>query len=513
MGGLEELLGQVSILPLVLFTAIGVVVGLIVSGLPGLSGVLAVIVLLPLTARMDLLTGLGMLIGAYKAVQFGGSIPATTLNMPGTPEAAAGTPDMYGLTRKGYPLQSLGISLHAGTIGDLVADVVVLLTLPLLASLALAFGTRELLAVAVLALFVLPSAVLGSALKSFVAIGLGLFFSMIGPDPITGFSRLSFGLPVLRGGLDVVPLVIGALAMSVVIEQLTAMLTGDRHGEVMTPVTSAPDDRVSWKLVWGAWRELSLGAGLGVFLGALPGPGATMAAYSSYGIASRWKRNRGTFGTGNPRGIVAAEVANNATVGPGFVPLLAFGIPGTAMAGILAGAFTLHGLTPGPGLFRQSPELLYGFVAVLVLATLLNWPLGRIFIHAYKIVPSIKTQILMPVIWVLLVVATFGYRNNMGDVYVMLAFGLIGFALIKTGYPVAPLVVAFLVGPILETQLRRALQAGGGDWLYLVSSPVALSIYAAMVLLIVVLSLVKRRRRSGLPDDDSVALKATFEVE
>lgn len=520
MEGLSALFAELDIISLVMYTAIGVTVGLIVSGLPGLSGALAVIVMLPLTSGLNLLDGLGMLIGAYKAVQFGGSIPAATMNMPGTPESAAATADMYALTRKGYPKRSLGVALHAGTIGDLVADIVVLAALPALAAVALAFGTRELLSVAVLAVFVLPSAVTGAPLKSVVAIMLGMALSMVGTDPITGISRLTFSLPALRGGIDVVAMVVGALAMAVVMDQLSAMVVGRKHAGVLDPVESEPDDRTSWRYVWDGWRELLVGSGLGVFLGILPGPGATMAAYSAYGVTSRWKRNAGTFGTGNSRGIVAAEVANNATVGPGFVPLLAFGIPGTVVSGIIGGAFLMHGLTPGPGLFRQQPGLLYGFILILVLATLINWPLGQLFISAYRLVPAIRTEVLMSVVAILLVVATYGFRNNVYDIYVMLAFGLLGLGMTKTGYPVAPMVVAFLIGPILETQLRRALQAGGGDWGYLLSSGTAVTIYLVMLALLAGMALMRRGRRLAPTDDepsssedDQEPAVISFEVE
>lgn len=478
--------------------AIGTVVGLVLSAIPGVAGVLAIVVLLPLTARMSIYEGLGMLLGAYKAIQFGGCLPAIAMNMPGTPESAAGVRDGYRMAQLGYPKKALRLALDGGTIGDLVATIFTAIALPLLAVVALAFGPRELFAVAVLALLVLPTAISGSPLKSWIALLAGLALSMVGPDPISGFPRMSYGSDVLRSGIDIVPLIVGVFSMSVVIAHVVDR-AGASQCALPEPVARAADDRGSLRELMGAKREMSTATGLGIFLGILPGPGATMAAYSSYGMASRFRRNRGTFGTGNARGLITAETANNATVGPSLVPLLSFGIPGSAVAGIIAGAFLLQGFTPGPLLFREEPNLLYGFIALLFLASLINWPLGALLIEGYRFVPSLNPAALMPVIGVVLVVSTYAYQNNLQHVYLMLIFGVLGYLMTRHGYAVAPLVVAFLIGPIFETQLRRSLEIGN-SWSYLFTSGPALGVYALTVFLVVSMLVLKRRAPSVEPE-------------
>lgn len=476
--------------------AIGTVVGLLLSAIPGIAGVLAIVVLLPLTAKMSIYEGLGMLLGAYKAIQFGGVLPAIAMNMPGTPEAAAGVADGYKMAQQGYPKKALRMALDGGTIGDLFATVFTAALLPVLAAVALAFGPRELFAVAVLALLVLPSAISGSALKSWIALMAGLALSMVGPDPISGVPRMAFGIDALRGGINIVPLIVGMFSMSVVVAHLVerARVTPQALSE---PFERANDDRGSLRELLRAKREMGTATALGIFLGILPGPGATMAAYSSYGIASRFKRNRGTFGSGNVRGLITAETANNATVGPSLVPLLSFGIPGSAVAGIIAGAFLLQGFTPGPLLFREEPNLLYGFIALLFLASVINWPFGALLIEAYRFVPSINPATLMPVIGSVLVISTYAYQNNIQHVYVMLLFGILGYLMIKHGYPVAPLIVAFLIGPIFETQLRRSLEIGN-SWWYLLSSGPALGVYALTLFLVGFMLVLKRRTDSDV---------------
>lgn len=491
---LSALIAEVWSPYLLLAIALGTVVGLVLSAIPGVAGVLAIVVLLPLTARMSIYEGLGMLLGAYKAIQFGGCLPAVAMNMPGTPEAAAGVRDGYKMAQLGHPKKALRLALDGGTIGDLMATIFTAATLPLLAAVALAFGPRELFAVAVLALLVLPTAISGSPLKSWISLVAGLALSMVGPDPISGFPRMSYGFDVLRSGIDIVPLIVGMFSMSVVVAALVER-TGLARSAPPVALPRAKDDHGSLRELMRSKREIATATGLGIFLGILPGPGATMAAYSSYGIASRFKRNRGTFGTGNARGLITAETANNATVGPSLVPLLSFGIPGSAVAGIIAGAFLLQGFTPGPLLFREEPNLLYGFVAVLFLASLINWPLGALLIEAYRFVPSISPAALMPAIGAVLVVSTYAYQNNVQHVYLMLAFGVLGYLMTRNGYAVAPLVVAFLIGPIFETQLRRSLEIGD-SWFYLFTSGPALAVYGLTLFLVVAMLVLKQRSPS-----------------
>lgn len=487
-----------------MYVALGVLLGVTLGAIPGLSGDMAIAILLPIVFFLEPASALGLLTGIYKGGMFGGSISGISFGVPGTPGAAATTIDGYQAKLRGYPNKALHTALYSSVMGDTSSDFVLIFLAVPLAIVALSFGPVEFFALYAFALLLISALTQGKVAKGVAMAALGLLIAMIGRDPIGGSLRLTFGMPELSGGLNLIPVLVGIFAVSELIIQLSRAWMSKANRIVDNVKDQAQSlfedydpkkDRLTMREFRGTLKATAIGTGMGTLIGALPGAGSSLAAFISYGLAQRFSRNRGEFGKGSLEGVAAAEAGNSATSGSTLIPLFAFGIPGSATAALFGAAFILMGMTPGPRLIHENTEIIYALFIILIYANLVNLVLAKVLLPLYSKIAMIQSQILLPIVCVLAVFGTFAAGNSAIDVWVLLAAGLLGVVLRSFSFPLAPLILGFIVGPGAERALRQALLIGGGDWTHLVSSPIAIGLYTTAALMIFVFTWVLRERK------------------
>ncbi len=488
----------------ILYVAIGVFMGVTLGAIPGLSGDMAIAILLPIVFFLEPASALGLLTGIYKGGMFGGSISGISFGVPGTPGAAATTIDGYQAKLRGYPNKAMHTALYSSVIGDTTSDLILIFVALPLAIIALSFGPVEFFALYAFALLLISALTKGKIAKGVAMAALGILLSMIGRDPIGGSLRLTFGIPQLQGGLALIPVLVGVFAVSELIIQLSdAWMRKARQimddtrakAESLFEGYDAKADRLSWAEFRGTLKATWIGTGMGTLIGALPGAGSSLAAFISYGLAQRFSKNRDEFGKGSLEGVAGAEAGNSATSGSTLIPLFAFGIPGSATAALFGAAFILMGMTPGPRLIHDHTAIIYALFIILIYANLVNLAMSKVLLPVYSKVAMIQSRILLPIVCVLAILGTFAAGNSVVDVWVMLAAGVLGVVLRIYGFPLAPLILGFIVGPGAERALRQSLLIGGGDWMHLLSSPIAIGLYATAAAMIFIFTVILRDRK------------------
>lgn len=473
-----------------LWLVIGVALGVGLGAIPGLTASTGIALMLPLSFMLDVTGALGLLIGLYKGAVFGGSISAISFATPGSPDSAATVYDGYKLTKQGKGRKAILAALYSSVTADTASDIIVILIAPTIALLALQFGPSERMWLMVVAITLLGTLSGRHLAKGMLSAGIGLFLGTIGTDPVSNVARNTFGQGFLRDGIHLVPLVIGIFAMSQMLEQALELLRRSRTvataRERVGNLFGKNSEGLSFREYLSMWREMGIGLGVGTFVGVLPGLGATVAAFLSYGIAKQAFPQK-KIGEGSIYGIAAAEAGNNATVGPTLVPLLAFGIPGSATVALIGAALMLQGITPSPRMFTLHAEVIYALFMILLLGNLVNLGIGRAFAFFYARLSQVPAEVLVPTSIMMAIIGAFAARGDFHDVYMMLAFGLLGFAMRRIGVPEAPLIITFLIAPMLEDNLRRALLINRGDWgSALFASPLAIGLAGFATLLLVV---------------------------
>ncbi|MBM9593857.1 tripartite tricarboxylate transporter permease [Roseitranquillus sediminis] len=487
---LYEALSLVFTFKTIMWLVIGVALGVGLGAIPGLTASTGIALVLPLSFMLDITGSLGLLIGLYKGAVFGGSISAISFATPGSPDSAATVFDGYRMTKEGKGRKAILMALYSSVTGDAASDIVVILVAPTIALLALQFGPTERLWLMVLAIALLGALSGRHLAKGLFSAAIGLFLGTIGADPVSSVARNTFGQDWLRDGIHLVPLVIGVFAMSQMLEQGLELLRRTRAVREATmklgDLFGRNTEGLTFREYLSAWREMGIGIGVGTFVGILPGLGATVAAFLSFGIAKQlFPKKR--IGEGSIYGIAAAEAGNNATVGPTLVPLLAFGIPGSATAALIGAALMLQGITPSPRMFQMYPEVIYALFIILILGNFFNLAIGRMFAFFYARLGQLPGEILVPTIMVMSVIGAYAARSDPYDVLMMLGLAFMGFGMRKVGMPEAPLIITFLIAPLLEQNLRRALLITRGEWSdALFGSPVAIGLAGAAALLLVV---------------------------
>lgn len=459
-----------------LFIVIGMMWGIAFGALPGLTGVVGVALLIPFTFGFGPIEGLLLLGSVYVGSTFGGSISAILFNTPGSPEAACTGLDGYPMAKRGEAGKALGIALAASAIGGVFGSIVLMLAAPPLAKVALSFGPAEYFALAVLGITAIASIGSSSVFKALLAGMLGLIIATVGIDPLTGGSRFTFGNNMLLSGIGFIPAIIGMFALSEVLVRFSERLT---EGDRITKVSTALPKMSEMMAMKGTLARSSI---LGTIIGVLPGVGATTAAFMSYSEAVRWSKNPSKFGTGAPEGIAAPESANNAAVGGSMVPLLALGIPGSAATAVMIGGLTIHGIVPGPMMLVQNKELVYSVFIGMLVANLLMILFGLKASRYFAKILDAPYALVGPGIVVLCMTGVYALRNNVMDVVVMMVFGAFGFLLRKLDYPIAPLIIGLVLGPVAEISLRRALMLSNFDWAAILSRPIAGTLLALSLL-------------------------------
>ncbi|GAA0321496.1 tripartite tricarboxylate transporter permease [Bacillus carboniphilus] len=476
--------GNVFAPEVILLIIAGVIVGIIIGALPGLTATMGVALFLPVTFGMDAVTGILLLIGVYFGSIYGGSIAAILLNTPGTPASAATALDGHPLTQSGKAGKALGISAIASAAGGIISVLLLIFISPQLAEVALNFSAPEMFGLALFGLSIISSISGGSVLKGLIAGVFGLVISTIGMDPMTSYPRFTFEQLSLLNGLNFIPVMIGLFAVSEALVTLEDELKG--NGKMKKVVASYILPK--WRELKTLWVTMIRSGFIGSFIGIIPGAGADIAAFVSYNEAKRFakKEEKDTFGKGNPKGIAAAEAANNGVTGGAMVPLLTLGIPGDAVAAVLLGALVVQGIQPGPQLFTTSADLVYTLFAGMLVANILMLIFGLSGIRLFTKILKVPKNTLAVAILVLSVVGSYAISNNFFDVYTMLGAGIIGYFMKKFGFPASPIVLALILGPMAESEMRRALVMSEGSYSIFLTRPISLTFIILAILSLVV---------------------------
>lgn len=442
--------------------------GLFVGSIPGLSATMATALLVPVTFFMPPVPAIATIVTATAMAIFAGDIPGALLRIPGTPSSAAYADEAYAMTRKGQADLCLGTNLVFSAMGGLFGTVVLVIFAPMLAEVALNFSSYEYFWLACLglscAVFVSPA----SPLKGVVMLLLGLFIATIGLDIITGHPRFTFGMVELMGGVSFIPAMVGMFAVS---EVLRGMATTGKTPPVTQQVGNV--FRGIAPLIRRYWPNFLRGSVLGTGIGALPGAGADIAAWISYAVSKKFSRDRDKYGSGHIEGIIDATSANNSGLSGAWVPALVFGIPGDSITAIVIGVLYMKGMNPGPMIFLRDPQLIYAVFITFFLANLLLLPLGYLAIKWAKQVLRVPREMLMPIIMMFCVVGSFAINNTVFDVGVMLVIGILAYIMEENGFPVAPMILGMVLGPILEQNFMTSMIKSSGDLLAFFERPIA----------------------------------------
>jgi putative tricarboxylic transport membrane protein len=454
----------------IFFMFVGTFFGILVGAIPGLTGTMAVSLLVPVTYAMDPLAGLSMLCGIYNGAIYGGSISAILFRIPGTPAACATVFDGYPLTRQGKSALAMELSVSSSTFGGIFSVLMLLFIAPTLAKFALMFGPAEYFWVAIFGMSMLVSLTENSMIKGVISGLLGLFLSLVGMDPANGVLRFTFENVNLIGGIELVPVLIGLFALPEV------------FGLLEKPVAKQQknfNEKNKVRLFgefFTYWKTYIRGAIVGTIVGIIPAAGGNIASYISYDLAKRGSKIPESFGKGNPEGVVASEAANNAITGGSFVPLLTLGIPGSTTTAAIMGAFMIHGINLGPQLFTTSPNLVYGLMWALLFTNFIMCFLGFYGSKIFQKALSIPDIIVAPLIVVFAVIGCYSIKSNMFDVFVLILCGVMGYFFNKFEFPLTPMILGLILGPIMEVNLLRAIAISKGSVFYLFSSPFSLAI-------------------------------------
>ena len=443
--------------------------GLFVGAIPGLTATMATALLVPVTFFMAPIPAVAAIVTATAMAIFSGDIPSALLRMPGTPASAAYTDEAFLLTKKGQAETALGAGLVFSVLGGIFGVLVLIVAAPALAEVALKFSSFEYFWLVMLG-FTCAIFIAGDdPLKGLVSLLLGLLISVVGLENPAGAPRYTFGNAELMGGIELIPLMIGMFAVSEVLRFAVVIIKPEM-------ATDRPFGNVfsgMWALVKKYPLQLLRGSALGTLVGALPGAGADIAAWMSYGMSKRFSKEPEKFGTGHVEGIVEAGAANNSALGGAWIPALVFGIPGDSITAIAIGVLYMKGMNPGPTLFVNNPQNIYAVFIVFILAQLLMLPFGWAAIKVAKRILRIPARLLMPLILLFCVVGSFAINNSLFGVLVMLVAGVLGFCMERWGFPVAPTILGVVLGTMLEQHFFSSMIKADGNFLVFFERPIA----------------------------------------
>ncbi len=458
----------------------GMFLGIFVGAMPGLTATMATAILVPITYYLSPMGGLAMILGCACVAIFAGDIPATYLRVPGTPSSGAAVLDGYEMTRQGKASLALNLDLICSTLGGLVGFTLLIVGATALAAVALKFSFYEFLWVAVLGLATCVVISKGTQVKGAISVAIGLFVSTIGVDIVTGYPRFTFGNVNLLAGVSFIPAMIGLFGIPVVLRTIAR----PRHLDLPSVEEKQRYGIADVLPRLGKYRTLILRSSLiGTFIGSLPGAGADIAAWVAYGVAKRGSKTPERFGTGIEEGVVAPTSANNAGIAGAWIPALALGIPGDSITAIILGAAMIYGLRPGPLMFvGQSGELVRGIFAIGIMTQIMLVPLGYLAIRAFSAVFKLPNSIVMPMILLFCIVGSYSLNFSMFDVALMFLFGLLAVYMEHNGIPLPPLVLAIILGPLIERNLRLGLMQTGGSLLPFFTRPISAVVLGALLL-------------------------------
>ena len=482
-----------------LYVFVGVLIGTVIGVLPGLGPTATIALLLPLTYTIEPATAVILLAGIYYGSMYGGTITSVLLRLPGEAASVVTTFDGYQMAKQGQAGPALGIAAVGSFVGGILSVLGMMLLAPPLADLAVTFGPPEYVALTALGILLVTYLGTGSPLKSLSMAALGLLLATVGQDPITGTSRFTFGEVALFDGVDFVAVAMGLFGVGEILHSL-------ERTEKVQAVTS----RI--KNIWPSRKDfrdssgaIARGSVLGFVIGVLPGGGGVISSLASYALEKRRAKDPSRFGKGAIEGVAGPETANNASSTSAFIPLLTLGIPANVVLALIFGALLVHGITPGPQLISQEPEIFWGVIASMVVGNVmllaLNIPLVGFFVQLLRV----RAGILAAFALVVTMAGVFSVNNDSFDMWVVLVFGIVGWLMKKTGFEPGPLVLAFVLGEIMESAFRRSMLISGGNLDIFVTRPLSGGLLAVMALVVVVSFFTARKRRAAFRHVDPEA--------
>lgn len=491
--GLEVIFQWHNIMAMVL----GIILGVIIGAIPGLGPAMAIALLIPITFKFNIVTALTFLLAIFISGIYGGSIASILINTPGTPAAAATALEGYPLAQQGKARKALKMALYASVVGDMFSILILIFISQFVANIALKFGPPETFGLLVFSLTVI-SAVSGKRLsRGLISAVMGFLLATVGMDPITADTRFGFGSIELEGGLHILPMIIGMFAVSEIFVQ-----SGKKGVEPPVPKETfikkgdPKFQRVSFSEFMHCMPTMLRSSAIGSFLGALPGIGADIAAFVSYGFAKKRSKHPELYGKGSLEGISATESGNNAVCAAALIPLLTLGIPGDLVAAMFFGALILHGVTPGPMIFMESGDVVYSLFVGLFVANIFLLLIGFVIIKFAVHIVKASRSFIYPIVFMLAIMGAYATDSRLFDVWATLAFGCLGYIMRKVELPLPPMVIAFLLAPMLEIALRQSLILSDGNPTIFIARPIAAGflILAVIAALSIVYGLMKTVR-------------------
>lgn len=471
---------------ILLVMLVGIFLGIIFGAIPGLTATLGVVLLIPVTYSMNPILGMALLVSIYIGGISGGLISATLINIPGTPSSIFTCWDAYPMTKNGKPGLALSIGVFSSLIGGLFSALALILIAPQLAKFGLNFGNWEFFGLAFLAMAVIAMTTEGDKKKNYIGLIFGMILGTIGFDSITGLERLTFGSWQLTSGISATALMMGLYAIGEIMNQTNELkLIKDK---ISIKGTSFKPPFAELK---GTWRTMITGSIAGTFVGILPAVGQQTAALMTYNEAKRRSKEPEKFGTGYAEGIVASESSNNAVCGGAIIPLITLGIPGDMTTAALIGGLMIHGLQPGPLLFKTDPDIVGAIMIIYLIGNIFMYfmelGLMRIFVRMI----NIPKYILFPIIILSCILGAFALNNRIFDIWILIAFGILGYFFMSCKMPLSPVIMGFLMGPLFEKNFRRAIIADRGNFMKVFTRPIA-SILVIGGILFIVWPLIRR---------------------
>ncbi|MGP9680034.1 tripartite tricarboxylate transporter permease [Halomonas sp. AOP27-A1-41] len=463
------------------FCFVGVFLGTLLGVIPGVGVLAAISMLFPITFHMEVTSALIMLAGIWYGTSYGGSTASILLNVPGTPANAVVCLDGYPMAQKGRGAVALFMTTVASFVGGSIGIVILTLFAPVIAQYALSMGPAEYFSLMLLGLIAATGIADGSAVKGFVMVMLGIFLGSIGTDVYTGTQRFAFGIPELGDGISLVALAMGVFGVAELIISVGSVKANRFKSSDLTLRAMKPtrDD------MRRSWFPMLRGSSIGSFFGALPGTGPSLAAFIAYAVEKRSSKNPSRFGKGAIEGVMAPESANNAADQTSFIPTLALGIPGSPTMALMLGALIIHGVTPGPGLMTEQPSLFWGLVMSFwignIMLVILNVPLIGLWVRLL----AVPYHLLFPAVLMFICLGTYSVNNSSFDVLLVMIFGALGVLMRKLAFPAAPLILGFVLGPMMEDNFRRAMLLSSGDFATFIERPISATILAIAALILV----------------------------
>ena len=480
-----------------MYCLVGVILGTLIGVLPGIGPVATIAMLLPVTFSLSPITALIMLAGIYYGAQYGGSTSAILVNLPGESSSVVTCLDGYQMARQGRAGVALATAAMASFFAGCVATLIVAMFAPPLAEVALKFGPSEYFSLMVLGLVAAVVLAHGSVIKAVAMVILGLLLGLVGTDVNSGVLRFAFGISELADGIGFVTVAMGLFGTA---EIITNLELKDEREVFTNKVTNMFPTKEDWKRMW---KPILRGTFLGSALGILPGGGALLASFGAYTLEKKVSKYGHEFGKGAIEGVAAPEAANNAGAQTSFIPLLTLGIPSNAVMALMIGAMMIQGIAPGPQVMTEKPQLFWGMIASMWVGNLMLVVLNLPMIGMWIKLLTVPYRILFPSILVFMAIGVYSLSNNPFDVLLMMLFGLLGYIFVKLECEPAPLLLGFILGPLMEENLRRAMLLSRGDPMVFFTKPISGAFLIASILLLVILLLpnIRKKREEAFVED------------